>query len=307
MDNFLHFQRIIETHPIGDTHMKTTFRSLLILLSFIGSTLTSFAQAPPKFTAPKDYVLVLGDSLAFGYQEAKFQMTQDPANFTTGFADDFTRFVRNTPPGKNTTLVNLGCPGETTRSLLTESCAFHTLAGFRLHVDYDGAQIGAAEAFLAAHPGQVGPILIAIGANDVFAVSDQCGGLNTACFAQLFPSLVASLSTNYSAILDQLRRAAPDAEIITLGFYNPFAIVDPVTNLVVEALDQLVQNISAANRAYFANPFVQFNLVPPQPQTLCMLSLVCLAPLNDIHPTDAGYQVITNVMWAVSGYTRFQH
>jgi lysophospholipase L1-like esterase len=284
--------------------MKTIFRSLLILLSLIGSTLTSFAQ-PPKFSAPKDYVLVLGDSLAFGYQRPKFQMTQDPANFTTGFADDFTARVSNTTPGRNAVLVNLGCPGETTTSFLTGPCAFHAVNGFHLHVDYNGAQIGAAEAFLAMHPGQVGPILIALGANDVFAVSDPCGGLNTPCFAQAFPALLARLSANYTAILDQLRRAAPDAEIITLGLYNPFAIVDPATNVVVETINQLVQQVAEANRSSFANPFAQFNLASPQPQTLCALSLVC--SFGDIHPTDLGYQVISDIMWAASGYARFEH
>jgi lysophospholipase L1-like esterase len=284
--------------------MKRVFRSLLIVLSLIGGTLTSFAQ-PPQFSAPKDYVLVLGDSLAFGYQRPKFLATQDPANFTTGFADDFTARVRNTPPGRNAALVNLGCPGETTNSFLTGPCVFHTVLGFHLHVDYDGAQIGAAEAFLAMHPGQVGPILIAIGANDVFAVSDPCGGLNTPCFAQAFPALLARLSANYTVILNRLRHAAPDAEIITLGFYNPFAIVDPATNVVVETIDQLVQQIAAANRSSFANPFVPFNLASPQPQILCALTLVC--SFRDIHPTDLGYQVISDVMWAASGYARFEH
>lgn len=284
--------------------MKTIFRSLLILLSLVGVTLASSAQ-PPKFSAPKDYVLVLGDSLAFGYQRPKFLMTQDPAKFNTGFADDFTARVRSTPPGRNAALVNLGCPGETTNSFLSGPCAFHEVLGFHLHVDYVGAQIGAAEAFMAMHPGQVGPIVIAIGANDVFAVSDPCGGLNTPCFAQAFPALLARLSANYTAILGRLRRAAPDAEIITVGFYNPFAIVDPATNVVVETIDQLVQQIAEANRSSFANPFLQFNLAVPQPQTLCALSLVC--SFGDIHPTDLGYQVISDVMWEASGYARFEH
>jgi lysophospholipase L1-like esterase len=284
--------------------MKTLFRSLLILLSLIGVTLTSFAQ-PPQFSAPKNYVLVLGDSLAFGYQRAKFLTTQDPAKFTTGFADEFTARERNTPPGRNAALVNLGCPGETTNSFLAGPCAFRAVLGFHLHVDYNGAQIGAAEAFLATHPGQVGPILIAIGANDVFAVSDPCGGLNTPCFAQAFPALLARLSANYTAILDRLRRAAPDAEIITVGFYNPFAVVDPSTNVVVESINQRVQQVAAANRSNFANPFVSFNLASPQPQILCALTFVCTFP--DIHPTDLGYQVISDVIWAASGYARFEH
>jgi lysophospholipase L1-like esterase len=287
--------------------VKTIFRSLFILLALTGSTLSGFAQAPPQFSAPKDYVLVLGDSLAFGYQEAKFKtITQDPANFP-GFAADFTAHVRLTAPGKNATVANLGCPGETTGSFLAGPCVFHTFFGLPLHMNYVGAQIGAAEAFLAMHRGQVGPILIAIGANDVFAVSDPCGGLNTQCFAQALPGLLQSLLVNYSAILGRLRRAAPDAEIITLGYYNPFAIVDASTNTVVDFINQRVQQVSAANRATFANPFAQFNLVPPQPQTLCALSWVCLPPLHDIHPTDLGYQAIADIVWAVSGYTRFEH
>src|SRR5215468_1167611 len=97
--------------------MKTIFRSLLIFALLIGGALTSSAQ-PPQFSAPKDYVLVLGDSLAFGYQQPKFMVTHDPADFTTGFADNFTARVRTTAPGRNAALVNLGCPGESTDSFL---------------------------------------------------------------------------------------------------------------------------------------------------------------------------------------------
>ena len=291
--------------------MKTTVRLFLVLLTLIGSTLPGFGQAPPQFSAPKDYVLVLGDSLAFGYQEARFRtMTQDPAKFP-GFAAVFTTRVSKTPPGKGATLVNLGCPDETTSSLLSGPCAFHAVLGFQLHVNYDGAQIGAAEAFLAAHPGKVGPVLISIGANDVFAVSDPCGGLNTFCFKQALPALLTSLSANYTMILQRLRRAAPDAEIITLGFYNPFAVVDPTTNPLAESINQFVQQkVAAPNRAFFADPLPQFNLTAtgPQPQTLCpMLTFVCFPPLFDIHPTDQGYQVLSDVMWGVSGYSRFEH
>src|SRR5262249_49321418 len=153
------------------------------------------------------------------YQQPKFMMTHDPANFTAGFADDFTARVKTTAPGRNARLENLGCPGESTDSFLTGPCVFHEFGGFHLHVDYKGSQIGAAEAFLAAHPGQVGPILISLAANDVFAVSNVCGSLNNQCFKDAFPGLLARLSANYSTILYRLRRAAPDAEIITLGFY----------------------------------------------------------------------------------------
>jgi lysophospholipase L1-like esterase len=284
--------------------MKTTFRSLLIVVLLIGGVLTSAAQQP-RFGAPKDYVLVLGDSLAFGYQRPKFLITQNPANFTTGFADDFTARVRSTPPGRNAVLVNLGCPSESTNSFLTGPCAFHAVLGWQLHINYEGSQIAAAEAFLATYRGQVGPILISLAANDVFAVSDPCGGLNTPCFAGMFPALLANLSANYTEILGRLRRAAPDAEIITLGLYNPFAIVDPSTNVVAQTINQLIQQVAAVNRARFANPFIPINLGSPQPLTLCTLTLVCA--FGDIHPTDLGYAVIADLMWEAAGYTRFEH
>jgi len=285
-------------------HIAKMFGSLLVLFSLVEVASPGAAQSP-QFSAPKDYVLVLGDSLAFGYQRPKFLMTQDPAAFNTGFADYFTARVRNTSPGKNAVLVNLGCPSESTTSFLAGPCAFHAIAGRHLHVDYNGSQIGAAEDFLAAHRGQVGPILVAIGANDVFAVSDPCGGLNTACFAELFTPLLAQLSANYTQILGRLRRAAPDAGIIILGLYNPFALVDPTTNLVPERINQVIQQIAAQNRAHFANPFIPFNVATPQPQTLCALTLAC--NYRDIHPSDAGYEVVADLMWEVAGYSRFEH
>jgi hypothetical protein len=85
--------------------MLTKFRFVLILLVVI-EVPAAWAQSP-KFSAPKDYLLVLGDSLAFGYQRPKFLMTQNPAAFTTGFADNFVARLRATRPGRDTNLVNL--------------------------------------------------------------------------------------------------------------------------------------------------------------------------------------------------------
>ena len=282
--------------------MRRRFRSFLMGWVLMIAASPAMAQSP-LFNPPKNYMLVLGDSLAFGYQRPKFLMTQNPANFNTGFADDFWTRVRATPVGRDTTLVNLGCPNETTTSFLTGPCAFHTV--FDLHVNYSGSQMAAAEAGIGANPGQVSPILIAIGANDVFAVSDPCGGLNSDCFKQHLPQLLASLGANYGQILARLRKAAPNAEIITLGLYNPFAVVDPSTNDLVATINQVIQQVAQSNRARFADAFPPFNLSLPQPATLCVLSLVCA--FGDIHPSDLGYQVIADIMWEAADYKRFEH
>jgi hypothetical protein len=45
---------------------------------------------------------------------------------------------------------------------------------------------------------------------------------------------------------------------------------------------------------------------PPGPNeiaTICTLTAFC-GPLHDIHPTDAGYQAMANVVFAASGYSK---
>jgi lysophospholipase L1-like esterase len=273
-----------------------------MVLMLTGVASTAAAQRP-MFSAPKDYLLALGDSLTFGFQQMKFQVNPDPSNFTTGFVDDFARRLTATGPGWGTRVVNFGCPGETTSSFLAGPCAYHANFGFALHDTFEGSQIDAVETFLATHPGQVGPILISLGANDTLTAVEACG-LDAECISALLPDILAVLVANYGESLARLRAAAPEAEIIVLALYNPFAVLNPTTNLLAAVLNQAIQAVATANRARVANPFVAFNLAQPQPQTLCSLTLFC-GP-GDIHPSDDGYVVIADLMWIASGYARFE-
>lgn len=283
--------------------MRTTRLWLLMAMMLTGVASTAAAQEP-LFSAPKDYVLALGDSLTFGFQRAKFLTNRDPSNFTTGFVDDFTRRLTLTPPGRYAQVVNFGCPGETTYSFLVGPCAYHATFGFALHDNFEGSQIEAAEAFLVTHPGQVGPILISLGANDVLALVNACGGVNPTCIIANLPNILAALAANYGHILGRLRAAAPDAEIIAIALYNPYAVLDVQTNPLTAIINQVIEAIAAASRVRVANPLQAFDFTPPQPGTLCYLTLFCSA--GDIHPSDAGYQVIADLIWAASDYARFE-
>ena len=117
---------------------------------------TSASASSEHFNPPKHYYLALGDSLAYGYQYAKFLAefpNIDATSFDTGYVDDLAARLRTVRPGIQT--VNYGCPGETTASYFT-GCAYQ--ATFPLHVGYSGSQAAAALAFLRAHHGQVSPI-----------------------------------------------------------------------------------------------------------------------------------------------------
>lgn len=195
--------------------MRIQARFVLALL--LAGLLVSGAWADDaKFSAPKKFTLALGDSLAFGYQQAKFNANPfNLAQFHTGFAFVFTARVAETSPGKGAELLNLGCPGETTTSFVNGPCAYHA-AGFPLHLNYAGSQLAAAEALLRANRGKINPILISLGANDVLGVFAFCPGLDPDCVGAILPGILATVGQNLSHVLARLRRTAPDAEIVLL-------------------------------------------------------------------------------------------
>jgi lysophospholipase L1-like esterase len=242
------------------------------------------AWAGPKHNPPKSVYLALGDSLAFGYQQVKFNAnfpTENPAVYDTGYVDDFSKDLRSIDRRIQT--INVGCPGETTDSLLgLRPCIYHP--PFALHTNYTGSQIDAALAVLRAHRGQVSPVTIDIGANDLL------GG-----------ATLSHIQANVSTILDKLRDAAPYTEIIVLGYYNPEINLLPASDVVVAQLNSVLAQTAAQYRAFFANPMPIFNPPVNEIPTICALTLMC-TPLHDIHASDAGYQQIANVLFAASGY-----
>jgi lysophospholipase L1-like esterase len=268
---------------------------------------SAYAAAAPKFNPPKEFIVGVGDSLMFGFQEAKFALTQDPADFTTGFIDVFAGMVQGTAPGKDATVINFGCPGETTASLLSGPCPHHA-SGFRTHVDYDGAQIDAATSFLESHRGKVGTILVDIGSNDLLALITACGGFNLACVIQGLPGTLATISANYDVILARLRAAAPNAEIIVVQLYNPFVVlpvIGEVTNELVPLINDTIAASAGTVRGRLANPFPPISLAQPQPLVGCTFTEMC--PSGDIHLSDPGYALVAGLIFTASGYERFVH
>jgi lysophospholipase L1-like esterase len=269
---------------------------------------SSVAAAQPILSPPKDFIVAIGDSLTFGFQQAKFNANlpdPEPEVFNTGFVDDFVRLVDGTSFGDDIKAVNFGCPGETSSSLLAGPCAYHAVDGFELHVNYSGAQIDAATAFITAHADEVGTIIVDIGSNDLLALVRSCGGLsNLGCIIAGAGSVTAQLAANYAEILTRLRAVAPRAEILVVQLYNPLALFAPATNAFLEQINGAIAFVAQEFGAIVANPFPGIDLAPPQPQTLCALTLIC-TPLADIHLSDLGYQFVGDLLFHASGYDRF--
>jgi len=248
------------------------------------------------FNPPKQYYLSLGDSLAFGFQNDRFVSelasgTYSPAHFP-GYTYAFGDHMRTVDPRLN--VVDYGCPSESTISFTT-ACAFQE-RGVPLHNGYAGqSQEQAALAFLGAHGGNVSPITVSLGANDLE------NGVS-----------VAEIQANLTGIMGRLRAAAPYAEIIVLDYYNPlFFNGQPIPDAAIGLLDQAIDAAAHSAAARSANAFAVFNVATPpatEVTNICQLTLMCpggvINPKGDFHPSDLGYNTIAGIFWDASGYDR---
>ena len=178
-----------------------------LVVSLVSGAATSAAAAPGTGygsggAAALTY-LALGDSLSVGFQPGMGRTKQ-------GYVDVLWRSMRQQIPPLG--LRNVGCPGETTYSVIS---------GKRSPCDYKaGSQLNAADAFLRSHPGQVAFITIDVGANDLVnkCFDPDAGRISQDCVADLMPRLQARLTS----ILDVLMAAAPAVPIVAMNYYNPF-------------------------------------------------------------------------------------
>jgi lysophospholipase L1-like esterase len=285
--------------------MYRRFGTVAVALTAVLVSTISVAAAPGEFQAPRKYYLALGDSLAFGFEQAKFTAelpNVTAASFDTGYVDDFAATIHSARPDVG--VVNYGCPGETTSSYFA-GCAWHAVFGLPLHDSYTSSQEAAALAFLRAHPGQVSPITIDLGGNDALGLVSQCHVIPS-CIAQGLPGVLQAVATNLSRTLADLRAAAPRSEIIVMQYYNPLYVVAPDTDVLVGQLNGVIAAASAPYGVRLADAFPVINQNPAFPTegaSVCGLTGMCFPPPGgDIHANDAGYALIAEQFWAASGY-----
>ncbi len=191
--------------PAMNGARRASKRRLCRLLGCVVALVALSAMAVPSVAAamkPKPpklrYTYVaLGDSLAFGFSEHGFNENfpaENPAAFEHGYANDYLNLV-NAQNKDSVQLVNDGCPGETTESLIGDNpallaeinhevrrvvhepvtgeapCEYHYKDTFALHHEYGGTKsqlesvIETIKVERAAHT-PVKMISLDIGAND---------------------------------------------------------------------------------------------------------------------------------------------
>jgi lysophospholipase L1-like esterase len=275
------------------------------------------APATPSATKVPEYYLSLGDSLAVGVQPNP-RGTSLPTSH--GYPDQLLALLRG--HGRVLSLVKLGCPGETTVTLLHGGICEYSGDRRDSLTGGGGNQLAAALGFLRAHQGHVPLITIDIGANDLAPCVELApAAAATACAK----SAIATVKLNVAKILAALRTADPRATIAGMTYYAPQLVewlsgtvgrahAVGVLPLVAEGNAVLTADFLAAH-ARVADVFTAFKdtdlagesilpgsgRVPTAVALICEWTWACAAPPvgPNAHANTTGYGVIAATFYAV--------
>jgi lysophospholipase L1-like esterase len=257
------------------------------------------------------------------------------ASFNTGYVNALGRVMKLNPQHT----FNYGCPGESSNSFIQGGrgaatnylfvpnpffCGDQPKAGVGaifskdwLHYNFAGSQLQAALSFLKRHP-NTSLITLDIGANDTLVYLEGCGfgtaSFNQACLGQTaIGGLIQGIAGNVTQIVGALRKTAPKARVVFLGLYNPYPATIPGGDALSQALNATLKTVVTGLGARFADPLPVFNPTSVtgasetgDVPTICSLTNMCpggtyspTSPLADIHPTDAGYAKLAQIIASV--------
>jgi lysophospholipase L1-like esterase len=258
--------------------------AVTVVILLLSSTPALAAESGQR--AAERFYLSLGDSLAYGFQ--RYKVGQPAEAFNTGYADLLAAGLQH---GRSRpTLVNYGCPGETTTSFATGTCPW---VG-PMHDAFTGTQQAAAVRFLRDHRGKVDLVTLSLWGNDASAFVASCNG-DVQCIIDGAPAAIAGIAANLSGILRELHRAAPDARVVVLGAYDVNAGAFPLTHPIFRQLNLALAAAASSHGARFADPMPIFNpAADTTGATLCTLTLLCRD--GDAHPSDTGYQSLAALL-----------
>ena len=282
-------------------------RSRFVLPVLALATLLLGTAAPSRAAAqPRLFYLSLGDSLAQGVQPDK---SGNSVETNQGYANQLYTALHSSNPTLK--LVKLGCPGETTGSMINGGICKYLA----------GSQLKQAAKFLASHRGKVQLVTIDIGANDIL----PCVALPTLkkiaqCLSKVFPVL----QTNLANIMATLTAANGSNLPTTIGmnYYDPslanwlkgtqagrtlakasVPLAQGFASLLAGVYTQFGAKVADVLTAFHtAAPFSKrvtlgvFGKIPLNVAMICTYTWECTAPPvgPNIHANTLGYGIIAN-------------
>ena len=265
---------------------------------------------PPAAPTGNLYVAI-GDSYAAGFQ-ATGRGHGRPTRH--GYADQLVGLA--TAKGYHLHLVNFGCSGATTSSVLhSPGCASNYPAPDG--PPYRVPQADAALAYLHAHAHRVALVTVSLGGNDVTPCSADVQAVG--CLTRA----LRGATRNIGRLVARIRAAAPRAVVVGTGYPDIFLgkavssdpteqqlarisvfgfrrFVNPALHEVYAHAGAAFVDVTAATGGYLplnrTTTLAPYGRIPVAVANVCRLTYYC--QYGDIHPRTSGYAVIAKLVAA---------
>ncbi|MGE5289684.1 MAG: SGNH/GDSL hydrolase family protein [Micromonosporaceae bacterium] len=284
--------------------MRQVLPALAVALAAVTSCSHTGHSRPPA-----SYYLSLGDSLSQGVQP---NSAGDSVPTRDGYADKLYGALR--PHNVGLRLVKLGCPGETTATMIKGGICSYT----------GGSQMAAAVRFLRAHQGRVRLITIDIGGNDPGScITKPTIRTIASCIGRFIPEATANLTE----IMTRLREAGGGVRIIGMTYYLP-VLAQWRNGLAGQALARVSARLASGYNGLLADVYKEsgagvadvfsafhttdfghevtlagFGKLPRNVAAICQWTWQCAPPPRgpDQHANQAGYGVIARTFLRAHG------
>jgi hypothetical protein len=279
------------------TRLLGCLMAVALLASALFASTASAKKAEP--TNPTVYIN-MGDSVSYGYTQEKFDLnypTEPVSAFEGGYPNLIAAKLAKKEARENNklSLVNLACPGETSKGLIGNGtiaaeleagfetthftggeapCGWYNSDGFPRHYEFGGASQLEAAVGIIKSGAQVKDVTLQIGSNDELHKLGECKseaylkahGFEgfIACVEEeaknvLFPTIL----TNIGDTIGVLRNVGYTGPVAVLGFYNPQAFLVPTSDNLQKALNEAAEAVIAKGEwgpgVAYANPFKKTN------------------------------------------------
>ena len=256
--------------------------------------------------AASTYV-ALGDSITFGETDLRYFRSDGDRGYVGFLAD----YLATQNGGVRPNVVNLAIDGETADSFMDGTGRLPPVTGrgdvilASENANYNPDALVTQSALFAstvqtqrAMGNTIDTVTIGLGFND----------LGEAASVADVPATLAAYRTAYSAVLDQVRGALPDANLLVLNYYNPFPAnpTSPAAPIFAAGggdLNATIADLAASHGATLVDLFTPFvgneaayTLIDEQPAGSTVGSpFGGVLPVGNVHPNYVpGYRVIAN-------------
>ena len=252
------------------------------LLPFVAASLALALLARPGPVGAEEapVYVAIGDSLAFGVGAS----VPEEGGYVAVTYDALRKGDRYRYRGLS--LINLGVPGATSSDLLLPGGQLERALAEIVEREEDTSSVH-----------NVDIITINIGANDIQTLTTPdspclADPLSSEC-EDRFRELTETLEENLSEVVQSLREAAPEAEIIVLDLYSPVSGRGGTADIIA---DLAVADINAVTRQVISRP--ELGVKPASVYDLFRGRADQLVGADALHPNDEGHAVMAEVVMA---------